>query len=141
MDNRLMSYLYYFNVAQDYYECHEYGEHLWLESGRPLVLKGLIQAAVCLYHLGNGNLKGGHKMWLRAKSYLNPSRPLYEHIDLDKLISDIDAVWQRVPRTWYGNIVPVAAIEALDLPIVTIRITDDEIVQQLPTWIPLSLGH
>lgn len=78
MDERLLSYLYYFNCKSDYYECHEHGEALWLDSGRPVVLKGLIQAAVCLYHLYNGNVKGGYTMWLRATD----TRYLQSYFDL-----------------------------------------------------------
>lgn len=134
-----MSYLFYFNVKKDYYECHEYGEHLWLESGRPVVLKGLIQAAVCLYHLGNGNVKGGYRMWLRAKAYLEPSCPVYESINLRQLISDIDEVWRKVPNQWYGDIVAVDSIAKLQLPIVQVHITDPRISELLLDWNPEPL--
>lgn len=139
MDSRLISYLYFFNVKRDYYECHEYGEHLWLEMGRPVVLKGLIQAAVCLYHLYNGNVKGGYAMWQRARSYIAGSRPVYEGIDLDRLTTDLDHVFAQVPASWRERIVRPSEIEALHLPEVRIHIVDPEIELMLPNWTPEPL--
>ena len=44
----------------DYYECHEVWEELWTEYRGPArkFYQGLIQAAVALYHFGNGNFYG-----------------------------------------------------------------------------------
>jgi len=141
MDTRLISYLYYFNIETDYFECHEYGEHLWLEEGRPVVLKGFIQAAVCLYHLYNGNVKGGAAMWMRAKTYLHDARPIYQGIDVESLIHDIDAVWGLVPATWGGTIVAVEAVEQLHLPKVMVHILDSHVLSQLPSHQPETLTH
>lgn len=137
----LISYLYYFNMKADYYECHEYGEVLWLESGRPTVLKGLIQAAVCLYHLYNGNCKGAVAMWHRVQKYLSPSRPVYEAIDLDALLIDLNEVFSRVPTQWHQSIVPVEKIEELKLPTVKIHILDKSVEEALPTWEPVHLDR
>jgi predicted metal-dependent hydrolase len=139
MDARLMSYLYCFNITRDYFECHEYGESLWLDSGRPVGLKGLIQAAVCLYHLENGNVRGAWRMWQRARTYLTPLRPEYESIDVGRLMDDIDAVFAQVPVDWRPMQVSPAQVEALHLPRVDIRITDPAIAAQLPQWSPEPL--
>jgi hypothetical protein len=139
MDHRLISYLYFFNVKQDYYECHEYLESLWLDSGRPVVLKGLIQAAVCLYHLHNGNVKGGWNMWQRARRYIADALPVYEGMDLEQLTRDIDEVFSRVPSDWYDKIVPEAAVKQLGLPTVCIRIVDRHIEEMLADWTPEPL--
>lgn len=139
MDGRLLSYVYCFNMTRDYFLCHEYGESLWLDSGRPVVLKGLIQAAVCLYHLQNGNMRGGYAMWLRARTYLAPSLPVYEGIDLLALIQDIDAVFACVPHALHERIVGADVIERLSLPIVSIRLTDPDIMLILSTWQPEPL--
>ncbi len=141
MDPRLISYLHCFNVTQDYYECHEYGESLWLDSGRPIVLKGLIQAAVCLYHLHNGNVKGGWRMWQRARRYIAGERPVYQGIDLDQLTQDIDEVFARVPSDWYDKIVPAASVERLGLPTVRIKIVDPHLEQVVAGWTPEPLEH
>ncbi|GMA63397.1 DUF309 domain-containing protein [Alicyclobacillus fastidiosus] len=139
MDHRLMAYLYFFNVKRDYFECHEYGEHLWLERGRPPVLKGLIQAAVTLYHLHNGNVRGGYQMWQRAKGYLEEGRPVYEDIDVEALISDIDLVYKAVPTAWYTERVSPMQIAKLKLPTVRVHILNDEIRRRLWTYVPRHL--
>lgn len=136
MENRLFGYLYYFNIEKDYFECHEYGESLWLDSGRPIVLKGLIQAAVCLYHLENGNVKGGWRMWQRAKTYLAPSRPIYEGINLDSLVNDIDLVFHQVPTDWYDQVLPPKRIRDLKLPTVMIHIEDPQTAVAVTQWRP-----
>lgn len=136
MEARLLSYLYFFNIQRDYYECHEYGESLWLDSGRPVVLKGLIQAAVCLYHLENGNIRGGYRMWQRAKQYLHDARPVYEGMDLDALVADIDAVYARVPESCYRAIVSQTTVKSWHLPVVHIRLTNSDLVAAVETWQP-----
>ncbi|PYE52356.1 DUF309 domain-containing protein [Paenibacillus barcinonensis] len=57
-----IDYLIYFNRDQDYFECHEVLEELWLERDREPLYKGLLQVAVGLYHYRNGNLRGGLMM-------------------------------------------------------------------------------
>ncbi len=139
MENRLLSYVYFFNVKRDYFECHEYGESLWLDCGRPEVLKGLIQAAICLYHLQNGNVRGGYSMWLRAHKYLIPYLPTYESIDLVQLCGDIDKVFACVPKTWYDQIRTPKEIADLHLPVVYITIHDTDLYAILETFVPVSL--
>ncbi|WP_051321818.1 DUF309 domain-containing protein [Alicyclobacillus contaminans] len=139
MDHRLVSYLYFFNLVGDYYECHEYGEHLWLDSGRPVILKGLIQAAVCLYHLYNGNVRGGWRMWQRARRYLETGSPVYQSLDIAGLIRDIDEVFARVPADWYTEHRPAEEIQTLHLPTVRIRILDAALTNILSTWRPEPL--
>jgi uncharacterized protein len=141
VDSRLISYIYFFNIQRDYYECHEYGESLWLDTGRPIVLKGLIQAAVCLYHLHNGNVKGGWRMWQRARQYISGERPIYESIDLDHLTQDIDEVFGHVPTTWYDQMRSESDIKALNLPTVMLQIVDVKISELLHTWVPGALDH
>ena len=136
MDDRLIAYLHYFTIKRDYYECHEYGESLWLDTGRPVVLKGLIQAAVSLYHLEGGNVKGGLPMWKRAKGYLYPALPVYEHMDLRQLTLDMDDVFSRVPETWRGRVVSADKVQALCLPEVSIRVLDPGVESAVREWRP-----
>lgn len=138
-DDRMTSYLYCFNEQRDYFACHEYLESLWLDTGRPTVLKGLIQAAVCLYHLQGGNVRGGARMWRRARGYLLPHIPVYQMIDLRTLVEDIDAVFARVPAELEEQTVSAAQIAALHLPTVTVHIVDEEVRRILPTWQPAAL--
>jgi len=58
---------------RDFFEAHEVWESLWLDenvgSDRRFV-QGLIQAAVGLFHFGNGNRRGAVKLYGTAKNYM-----------------------------------------------------------------------
>lgn len=133
LDERLLAYLHCYNIRRDYFLCHEYGESLWLDSGRPEALKGLIQAAVCLYHLENGNVRGAYPMWLRAKAYMQSIRPVYEQIDIESLLRDTQRVFDHLPRDLFERVVPEQRIALLQLPIVTLRILDSNLAEQVKT--------
>jgi uncharacterized protein len=133
LEERLISYVYCFNELQDYFLCHEYGESLWLDSGRPTILKGLIQAAVCLYHLHGGNARGGWRMWNRARNYLIDTKH-YEGIDVLQLIRDIDAVWRAVPQPWLRETLSLVQVESLQLPSVRIKILDPHLETVVQSW-------
>ncbi len=139
MDSRMIAYMYFFNVKRDYFECHEYLESLWLDSGRPVVQKGLIQAAVCLYHLHNGNIRGAYRMWQRAKYYVQGGRPVYEFIDINQLVRDIDQVFSHVPTQLYDSVVSPKQVENWGLPTVSLTITDASIASSLATFCPEPL--
>lgn len=142
MDDRLLSYLYCFNVSHDYFECHEYGESLWLSTGRPDILKGLIQTAVCIYHLEGGNVRGGIRMWTRARKYLvtyTAKNSLYEGIDIDALQADMDNLWARVPIGLRTQTMHRNEVMSLKLPRVTIRFVPEDIAAIVRSWIPTPL--
>ncbi|MFS0869903.1 DUF309 domain-containing protein [Paenibacillus xylanilyticus] len=89
-----VDYLIYFNRDQDYFECHEVLEELWLERDRDTFYKGLLQIAVGLYHFRNSNLRGGRMM-------LQSSVELLEHypedargIGLGKLVEEVKELVQ-----------------------------------------------
>ncbi|MBX5437220.1 MAG: DUF309 domain-containing protein [Alicyclobacillaceae bacterium] len=130
-DPRFIAFLYHFNVRQDYCECHECGEQLWLEHGRPSVWKGLIQTAVSMYHVRNGNVRGGWRMWQRAREYLRPYRPVYMGIDVDQLTADVDTWFERLPDAWRGAQVSPEDVDRLDLPAVQIRILDVDVARRV----------
>ncbi|KUO97418.1 hypothetical protein ATW55_06015 [Ferroacidibacillus organovorans] len=133
LDERLLAYLHCYNIRRDYFLCHEYGESLWLDSGRPEFLKGLIQAAVCLYHLENGNVRGAYPMWLRAKRYVQSIRPVYEAIDIDAMLRDTGRVFDQIPRALFERVVSPQRIADLQLPIVTLRILDPVLLERVNT--------
>ncbi len=136
MDERWLTYLYFFNVEKNYFECHEFGESLWLDTGRPEALKGMIQAAVCLYHLENGNIRGGYSMWLRARQYLLPVKPEYMGIDVNSLIDQINEVFYRVPHGWRDKVVSSNEVAELRLPEVFVHIMDPELMRQMDGFSP-----
>lgn len=65
-DRLYVQFIYYFNMARDYFECHEVLEELWLEEGRDPLYQGLLQVAVGLYHHQNGNANGSIKLFTAA---------------------------------------------------------------------------
>ena len=82
----------HFNVC-DFFEAHEVWEELWSDHHGPAraFYQGLIQAAVALHHFGNGNLRGAKKLNVGCRKYLDPYRPSYLGLDLDRFLSELDA--------------------------------------------------
>jgi uncharacterized protein len=87
-DRLYVAYLYYFNEARDYFECHEVMEELWLEEGRSPLYQGLLQVAVGLYHHANGNVSGSIKLFSAGLDKLAPYPDHTLGIDLAKLVQD-----------------------------------------------------
>ncbi|NEW08702.1 DUF309 domain-containing protein [Paenibacillus sp. SYP-B3998] len=87
-DRLYVAYLYYFNVARDYFECHEVMEELWLEEGRSPLYQGLLQVAVGLYHHANGNVSGSIKLFSAGLDKLERYPDEVLGIDLGKLRLD-----------------------------------------------------
>lgn len=82
----------HFNVC-DFFESHESWEELWTDYHGPSrkFYQGLIQAAVCLHHFGNGNIRGARKLFVSSQAYLDPYRPKHMGLDLDKFLSELTA--------------------------------------------------
>ena len=57
----------------DYFEAHEVWEDLWRDcpAGDRRFYQGLIQAAVAVYHAGNGNARGARRLFLSGRRYLS----------------------------------------------------------------------
>jgi predicted metal-dependent hydrolase len=87
----------HFNVC-DFYESHEVWEELWTEYQGPSrkFYQGLIQTAVALHHFGNGNIRGARKLYHSSRSYLEPYRPHYEGLDLERFLSQFESCFQEV---------------------------------------------
>ncbi|WP_245577964.1 DUF309 domain-containing protein [Alicyclobacillus herbarius] len=131
MEPRLEAYVYDFNVRKDYFACHEHLESLWLDSGRPEVMKGLIQAAVCLYHLESGNIRGAMRMWTRGRPRLVQAAPDALGLDIRQLVADLDGVFARIPDSWRSKVVDATQVESLGLPQVRLRVLRPK---PLPTY-------
>ncbi|AJS59411.1 DUF309 domain-containing protein [Paenibacillus sp. IHBB 10380] len=84
-----LAYLVYFNRDQDFFECHEVLEELWLHRDRDPLYKGLLQVAVGLYHFRNSNLIGGIKMLHSAADQLEHYPPLTLGIELGVLVEQV----------------------------------------------------
>lgn len=80
-----------------YFESHEVWEGLWIaETGpqRPFY-KGLIQAAVALYHLDRGNAHGAMKLLRGSRRYLAPFRPHHLGLDVDQFLASLERFVER----------------------------------------------
>lgn len=81
----------------EFFDCHDAWEELWLEVGPPRAnfLKGLIQAAVALYHLDAKNLKGALKLYEGQKRLLLPYRPQMMGLDIDPFLASMDLTFEK----------------------------------------------
>ncbi|WHX50883.1 DUF309 domain-containing protein [Paenibacillus woosongensis] len=106
-DPLYVAFLIYFNRDQDYFECHEVMEELWLKQDKDPLYKGLLQVAVGLYHFRNGNVTGGRKMMESAAQRLTPYPPDSLGINLAKLLDETRAYaaqlaeYEQSPFSYY----------------------------------------
>jgi hypothetical protein len=80
-DPRYLAGIVLFN-ERDFFSAHEVWEDLWNDCGDDRrFYQSLIQAAVALYHYGQGNLRGAVKLFASSKAYMDkyPS----PHLGLD----------------------------------------------------------
>lgn len=91
-DPRYLAGILFFN-EQDFFEAHEVWESIWLDCTGPerRFYQGLIQAAVGLFHFGNGNVRGAAKLYHSSRRYMEAYSSPY-------LGLDITAFWQRMER-------------------------------------------
>ncbi|WP_258313353.1 DUF309 domain-containing protein [Paenibacillus sp. tmac-D7] len=97
-DRLYVLFVYYFNIARDYFECHEVMEELWLEEGRDTLYQGLLQVAVGLYHYRNGNNGGAVKLFAAALEKLEQQPEEVLGIDLEALRQDSRAYLGKLHR-------------------------------------------
>jgi uncharacterized protein len=102
-----------FNRAH-YFEAHETLEDLWRETSGPLRLfyQGLIQLAVALYHLSNGNRRGALNLLAKGLDKLAAYQPVCQSIDVDALCREAQAWLDRVRQTGAGEL----SVEPEQLP-------------------------
>lgn len=96
-DERYLKGIEHFNAC-DFFEAHEVWEELWADYQGPSrrFYQGLIQAAVCLHHFGNGNIRGAKKLFHSSSGYLADYQPQHEGIDLAKFLAEMKACCQPI---------------------------------------------
>jgi predicted metal-dependent hydrolase len=89
-DPRYLAGILFFN-RRDFFEAHEVWEDLWHETSGPerRFIQALIQAAVALFHFGNGNVRGAARLYRSSLDYMKPYFPAY-------LGLDVAAFWERM---------------------------------------------
>ena len=90
MVDLLQNGIIFFNTGH-YFEAHEAWEDLWRVTRGPLRLfyQGLIQAAVGLHHLKNGNFNGARAQITKSISKLDQYPDWFCTINNRKLIVDL----------------------------------------------------
>jgi len=91
----------FFNSGQ-YFDAHEAWEDLWRPSGGPLRLfyQGLVQAAVGMHHLSQGNLNGARAQLTKSLDKLRQYPETFCGIANGKLIVDLEeALHELTPRS------------------------------------------
>ncbi|MGL5804329.1 MAG: DUF309 domain-containing protein [Xenococcaceae cyanobacterium] len=93
-----------FNQEQ-FYDCHDTLEALWMESSEPhkRFYQGILQIAVACYHLGNLNWRGAVILLGEGSKKLSEYQPIYEDIDVSQLFDEssqlLKALQQIEPET------------------------------------------
>ena len=84
--------------ACDFFEAHEVWEELWTEYRGPSrkFYQGLIQAAVCLFHFGNENIRGAKKLFRSASDYLGAYRPIHLGLNVDEFLAQFETCLAEV---------------------------------------------
>ena len=74
---------------QEFFACHDVLEELWTDtlSEECEFYQGLIQAAVALFHFGEGNLGGARRLCDSSCRYLEPYRPQCLGLDLEEFLA------------------------------------------------------
>ncbi|HEY2760279.1 MAG TPA: DUF309 domain-containing protein [Pirellulales bacterium] len=82
----------------DFFESHESWEDLWTDyrGDSRKFYQGLIQAAVALFHFGNGNIRGAKKLFHSSSGYLEPYRPMHMGLDLEKFLGEFGKCFAEV---------------------------------------------
>ena len=93
--------------AQCFFEAHDTWEELWRETSGPdrLFYQGLIQTAVGLYHLTNGNYRGARSQFGKALDKLGRYLPTYHGIDTAHLAGEVRACLRRAGTDGAENVV------------------------------------
>ncbi|HJX61846.1 MAG TPA: DUF309 domain-containing protein [Dehalococcoidia bacterium] len=73
-----------------FFECHETLEDIWRAEPRPLrqFYKGVIQVAAGFHHLRRNNWKGTVNKLESGTRYLEPFRPRYLGVDVQRLVDE-----------------------------------------------------
>lgn len=92
-----------FNDEQ-FFECHDALEEHWSEQvgDDKQFFQGLIHAAVCLFHFGEGNFGGAIKMYRSCSRYLAGYAPAFMGMDVDKFLTDLDHCFEELSSVTSG---------------------------------------
>lgn len=74
----------------EFYACHDTLEAIWMEASEPekTFYQGILQIAVALYHLGNGNVRGAIILLGEGMNRLRRYEADYGGINVDRLLQE-----------------------------------------------------
>lgn len=89
-----------FNSGQ-FYACHDTLEALWIEALEPekTFYQGILQVAVALYHLGNGNLRGATILLGEGTNRLRRYPSVFGGVDVDEFLEQSIALLKILQHT------------------------------------------
>ena len=115
-----------FNTGQ-FYACHNTLEALWIEATEPekTFYQSVLQIAVALYHLGNGNRRGAVILLGEGSNRLRRYPSIYSDIDVDELLDESTALLTVLQQIELEKIADLnIGDENLHLPYI-VRITEN----------------
>ncbi|HUG93120.1 MAG TPA: DUF309 domain-containing protein [Planctomycetaceae bacterium] len=103
---------------QEFFACHDVLEELWTDTLGPEreFYQGLIQSSVALFHFGEGNLGGARRLYQSARRYLEPYRPRYMGIDLDRFLSGLGHCFEPLAEAPAGRYPMDVRLDAERIP-------------------------
>ncbi|NET73258.1 MAG: DUF309 domain-containing protein [Sphaerospermopsis sp. SIO1G2] len=115
-----------FNTGQ-FYACHDTLEALWIEATDPekSLYQGILQIAVGLYHLGNGNLRGAMILLGEGTNRLRRYPDNNCGIDVEKLFLDSVEFLKLLQQTDPDKVPDSDFITNLALPLPRIYILQE----------------
>ena len=121
MEERYLKALEHFN-AEEFIEAHDVLEGLWGEVENPLktFYQGIIQIAISLHHLRNGNLAGARNEYLLGASKLKDYAPSYEGMDVEQFVKDLFALFNPLFSV-EGKKVPDEIIKGVAYPKISLK--------------------
>lgn len=121
MEERYLKALEHFN-AEEFIEAHDVLEGLWGEVENPLkkFYQGIIQIAISLHHLRNGNLAGARNEYLLGASKLKDYAPSYEGMDVEQFIKDLYVLFNPLFNL-EGKKVPEEIIKNVAYPKISLK--------------------
>lgn len=119
----------------EFYACHDTLEAIWMHANPPEkgFYQGILQIAVALYHLRNGNWQGAATLMGEGIRRLEPFEPAYRNIDVTDLLDRADAWLNTLQQLGPEQIEPLqqrlqgnqssvsATLDPLALPTLQIR--------------------
>ena len=86
--------------AGDYFEAHEMLEEAWQEEKDEIrdLYRGILQIAVCYFHLLNHNYAGAHKLYARSLKWLTKWPPSCRGVRVAELLQDAENVIRVLTR-------------------------------------------